>query len=222
VGGTVGDDGENVAENRRRSFAALGRPPDSLFDVWQVHGNQVARADAPRPLHQPHQPADAIITDRPGLSLFMRFADCVPIFLYDPLHRAIGLAHAGWQGTLKRTAAAAVQAMQAQYGSRPAELLACIGPSIGAHHYPVGPEVVRQARQAFGAEAAEFLRSSNGSGADSTVQFDLWSANRLVLTGVGVRQIEVCELCTACDLENWYSHRAEKGETGRFGALIAI
>ena len=105
VGGTVGDDAGRVRENRRRSFRALGSPFESLFDVWQVHGTEVVCAKRRARLSQPHLKADAILTDQPGVTLFMRFADCVPIFLYDPLKKVVGLVHAGWQGTVKKTAA---------------------------------------------------------------------------------------------------------------------
>jgi YfiH family protein len=225
VGATVGDDAASVQENRRRTFQALGRPLHTLFDVWQVHGVEVACADAPRPPEQAHQRADAILTDRPGVTLFMRFADCTPVFLYDPVRKVIGLAHAGWQGTVQGTAVRAVEVMRSVYGSRPEDLLAGIGPSIGPHHYEVGPDVIVAVRGAFGSDAGELLHARNGNGApcaDGRMLFDLWSANRLLLERAGVRRVEVSGICTACDLKDWYSHRAEKGRTGRFGALIAL
>ena len=94
VGGGVGDNLERVIENRHRSFRALGRDPVSVFDVWQVHGNDVVCADTPRLKDEPYTKADCILTDAPQVSLFMRFADCVPIMLYDPYRRIVGLAHA--------------------------------------------------------------------------------------------------------------------------------
>lgn len=218
VGSLVGDRPECVAENRRRSFSALGRDLDSLYDVWQVHSAEVVIAEAPRHGAAHHQ-ADAILTDRPEVTLYMRFADCTPVLLADAEHHAVGLVHAGWQGTVKKVAAAAVQAMQARYGSRPDAIRAAIGPSIGPHHYPVGPEVVAQVQQAFGEQAPSLLACPNDH---SGVQFDLWSANRRILEEAGVQQIEVSQICTACHLEDWYSHRAEQGRTGRFGALIAV
>ncbi|HWQ83318.1 MAG TPA: peptidoglycan editing factor PgeF [Anaerolineales bacterium] len=222
VGGLVGDLPECVTENRRRSFAALGSSLDSLYDVWQVHSAEVVIAEAPRS-GAPHHQADAILTDHPGVTLYMRFADCTPVLLVDPEHHAVGLVHAGWQGTVKKIAAAAVAAMQARYGSRPGALLAAIGPSIGPHHYPVGPDVVARVEQAFGSQAPALLENPpDRSSGQSGVQFDLWSANRLVLEAAGVRQIEVSQICTACHLEDWYSHRGEQGRTGRFGALIAV
>ena len=222
LGGTVGDDPQRVQFNRRRALEGLDLAFESVYDVYQVHGNDVVCTRSPRPPEKPHIKADAILTDQPGVTLLMRFADCVPVFLYDPRHKVIGLAHAGWQGTLKRTAACAVQAMQEQYGSRPADILAGIGPSIGAHHYPVGSEVVRQVEQVFGADSRNLLHSGYGEEQNNGVKFDLWSANQLVLQQAGVQQIEVSGLCTACHPKDWYSHRAEQGRTGRFGAVIAL
>lgn len=222
VGATVGDVAENVRENRVRSFKALKRSFESLFDVWQVHGTEVVCAQAPRPPEQAHQKADAILTDRPGVTLFMRFADCVPIFVYDPRKKVIGLIHAGWLGTVRQTAAAALDAMRACYGSQPQDILAGIGPSIAAHHYEVGPEVATQVQAAFGDDASGLLLPARGPGSQEKVLLDLWAANRLVLERLGVRHIEIAGICTACHLDDWYSHRGEKGQTGRFGALIGL
>ena len=217
LGSTVGDDLERVRENRRIALATLERDTTSVYDVWQVHGVDVAIAEAPRPPDILHQPADAILTDKPGITLMMRFADCVPIMLYDPVRKVVGIAHAGWLGTVLGTVRFAVEAMQSHYGSRPADILAAIGPSIGPDHYEVGPDVVIQVRQAFGSEAESLLSYNN----DST-RLDLWAANRLLLEHAGVGQVEVAGLCTACAIKDWYSHRAERGRTGRFGAIIAL
>lgn len=217
VGGTVGDDAARVRENRSRSFAALGLKLESLFDVWQVHSADAAFAQAPRREGEDHQKADIILTDRPEVTLYMRFADCVPIMLHDPRLGIVGLAHAGWLGTVRGAASAAVRAMTERYGSKPADILAAIGPSIGPDHYEVGPEVVAQVQRAFGPAASNLVEARNGR-----TYLDLWAANRVQLEGAGVHQIEVSEICTACHLEDWYSHRAEKGQTGRFGAVLAL
>jgi len=222
VGGTVGDEGGRVRQNRQRSFQALGLPFESLYDVWQVHSKDVVRAVAPRPSETKHLQADAILTDRPGVSLFMRFADCVPILLYDPYKKIIGLVHAGWKGTVLKVAAQAVRDMQAGYGSKAENILAGIGPSIGPDHYAVGEEVILPARRAFGSDVSGLLQSGGEGNPESGVKFDLWSANCLVLESAGVRKVEIAEICTACHTEDWYSHRGEKGRTGRFGALIAL
>jgi YfiH family protein len=219
MGATVGDPIENVKENRRRALAGLGRDPASSHDTWLVHGTDVVFADQPRPADTPPQKADILLTDRPEVTLFMRFADCTPILLYDPVHRVIGLAHAGWMGTVRQVGRAAVEAMVGHYHSDPADILAVIGPAICADHYPVGPEVVEQVRGEFGEGADQFIYPSNGQS-----HFDLWKANRFVLEQAGVPsgRVEVSGVCTACDTGRWYSHRAEHGQTGRFGALMAI
>ncbi len=217
VGGTVGDDKERVRENRTRSFAAVGRRLDSLFDVWQVHSADAVFADAPRPPEADHEKADIMFTDRPAVTLYMRFADCVPILLYDPRKQVVGIAHAGWLGTVRGVSSAAVKAMTEHYGTRAENIQAAIGPSIGVDHYEVGPDVIAQVNTAFGPRAGDLITMY----AEKT-HLDLWAANRMQLEQAGVGQIEVAGLCTACHLDDWYSHRAEKGKTGRFGALIAL
>lgn len=216
VGGLRGDDPVRVMENRVRAFQELNRDPNSVYDVWQVHSADVICTEEPRPPH-PHVRADAILTDRPEITLFMRFGDCVPILLYDPRRHVAGIAHAGWLGTVRGTVTNTVDRMQSVYGSQPEEILAAIGPSIGAHHYEVGSEVISAVQGKF-FEDAEYLLPE----VDGAVHFDLWAANRLLLERAGVQNIEVAGLCTACHLENWYSHRGENGNTGRFGVLIAL
>jgi hypothetical protein len=217
LGSLVGDDLTNVAENRARIFQSIGRTVESLFDVWQVHGIQAVVTEGPRPLSAAHQKADVIITDNPYVTLMMRFADCVPILYYDPIHRVISLAHAGWQGTVRSVAEVAVRVMQSMYGSRPQDILVAIGPSICAKHYEVGPEVITEVQKAFGEDASNLLPIQDGA-----VKFDLWAANRLVLEKSGVRCIEVAGQCTACNTADWYSHRGEKGQTGRFGVVLGL
>ncbi len=216
VGSTVGDQPERVRQNRLRSFVALGCDPQSLFDVWQVHSATVVVADRPRG-QAPHQQADAIITASPGVTLFMRFADCVPILFFDPHCPAIGLAHAGWKGTLKGVARQVVRAMGQHFGSRPESLRAAIGPAICAQCYPVGEEVVTMARRELGGLAEQVLLSRNGR-----LHLDLVGANVALLRAEGVGQIEVAGLCTAEGRADWFSHRAEGGRTGRFAVLLAL
>jgi len=217
LGGTVGDDPQRVGENRRRAFAAMQRDPPSLFDVWQVHGVDVVIADAPRPPQARHEQADAILTDKPGVTLLMRFADCVPILLHDPIRHVAGIAHAGWLGTVRGTVRAAVEAMRSHYSCQPGNILAAIGPSIGPDHYEVGMNVISQVRQTFGQDATGLLATRDGR-----AFLDLWAANRLLLERTGVTRIECSGICTACSTGDWFSHRAEKGRTGRFGAMIGL
>lgn len=217
VGGTVGDDLDRVRKNRQLSFRALDRAPESIFDVWQVHSADVVCAQAPRPEGESVRQADVILTDKPEVSLFMRFADCVPILAHDPRKGVVGVAHAGWMGTLRGVAGSLVGAMKTNYNSDPADIVACIGPSIGPDHYEIGADVILQVMQKFGDDSEKVLRSINGK-----IHFDLWKTNRILLEQAGVQHIEVAGICTACHTDDWFSHRAEKGRTGRFGALIAL
>jgi polyphenol oxidase len=217
VGGTVGDDLGRVKQNRILSFEALGCAPESMFDVWQIHSADVVCARAPRPTDESYRQADIILTEKPDVTLFMRFADCVPILVHDPRKGVIGIAHAGWMGTLRDVAMCTIEAMKKNYGSNPADVVACIGPSIGPDHYEIGADVILQVMQKFGDEAELLLASHNGK-----IHFNLWETNRLQLQRAGVRQIELAGICTACHTEDWFSHRAEKGRTGRFGALISL
>lgn len=214
---SVGDEPDRVAANRIRIFEALGRDPASIYDVWLVHGTDILYADAPRPLTEHPHKADIIFTDNPEVSLFMRFADCVPLLFHDPRKHVIGIAHAGWMGTVKGVAEASIHGMKARYGSNPADVVVGIGPSISVDHYEIGEEVAAQFREKYRTDAERILQTREGR-----IYLDLWAANVIQLRNMGVEQIQVSGLCTACNVEDWFSHRAEKGKTGRFGALLAL
>jgi YfiH family protein len=217
VGGSVGDNIENVRKNRLISFDALGCDPDSMFDAWQVHGTDVVFAESPHPKEFQYQKADIILTDKLEVTLFMRFADCVPILVHDPVKGVVGVSHAGWMGTVKDVAGTTVNSMREKYDSNPSDIIACIGPSIGPDHYEVGEDVIQQATKLFG-EDTDLVLKPHGE----RIHFDLWEANHLLLQKAGVDQIETAGICTACHTDDWFSHRAEKGKTGRFGALISL
>src|SRR3990172_9345637 len=214
AGGTVGDDPARVKENRHRVFRSLDLDPASAYDVWQVHSADILVVEAPRG-EAAVVKADGMVTQTPGVTLFMRFADCVPILLVDPVRGSVGMAHAGWLGTVRQTARQLVRTMVEACGSKPQDLQAGLGPSIAAHHYPVGRDVVERFESELGPAAKAHFHIVNGR-----THLDLWSANRAQLEAEGVRQVEVSGVCTACDLDVWYSHRGEEGRTGRFAALL--
>jgi hypothetical protein len=216
-GSTVGDDVSHVAVNRQRAFESLGLDHHATFDVWQVHSKDVAVAKVPRTAEVKHQKADIIVTDQPGMVLLMRFADCVPLLMYDAHMHVAAIAHAGWLGTVKGVARATVEALSVTYHTDPKDLVAVIGPSIGSDHYEIGAEVAAQVESTFGKDSQEVLVRKNGS-----IFFDLWTANRIQLEQAGVRKIDCAEICTACHLNDWYSHRGQHGKTGRFGVLIGL
>jgi YfiH family protein len=217
LGGNIGDLDTNIIQNKERIFTALELPFASQFDVWQVHGTKVVIPESPRKPLQPYEQADAILTDRPQLTMLMRFADCVPILLYDPRKHIAGLVHAGWQGTVKNAVGAAIEKMGTAFGVKAEDIYAGIGPSIGPDHYAVREDVVKPFQSRFGHDWQKMLQFRQGK-----IFLDLWKANEINLLNCGVTRIEIAGICTACHTEDWYSHRAENGRTGRFGALIKL
>jgi len=216
-GASVGDDINRVKQNRERALAVLNVKPDSVYDVYQVHSAEIALADRSLIQDESHIKADAIITNIPNVTLMMKFADCVPVFLFDPINRAIGLSHAGWIGTVNKIARNTVLRMKQEYGTNPDDVLAAIGPCIGPDHYAVGREVIDKINSSFGDKAEEIIVNKNEKSF-----LNLWKANQIILTEVGVSKIEVAEICTNCDLDDWYSYRGEHGKTGRFGVVLGL
>jgi YfiH family protein len=162
--------------------------------------------------------ADSIITDRLDTPLTMRFADCTPLFFFDPVAGIIGMAHAGWRGTVQGVGANTVRTMIETFGCKPANIQAGIGPAIGPEHYQVGEEVVEAVQNYFGTIEGLIRRNP----VDGTAYLDLWAANALDLQRAGVEQIEVAGMCTVDHNDEFFSHRAEKGRTGRFGAVLSL
>jgi len=220
----VGDEPVAVRENRRRAAAVLGAGLDDVVVAEQVHGavaEVVGAADRGRGARAAAGAvpgADALATADPGTVLAVLAADCVPVVLYDPIAHVLACAHAGWRGTAAGTAASAVAAMRS-LGTRPADVIAGIGPAIAPDRYQVGAEVADAATRAFGDRAARVLRPT-GPG---QWQLDLWTANRLVLQDAGVpaAQIHVAEIPTGPPSGPFFSYRAER-PCGRFAALARL
>ena len=162
--------------------------------------------------------ADGQISNEPGIGLTMNYADCAPIFLVDPVNKAIGVGHAGWQGTVKDVPGAMVRAMAAAYGSQPEDLLAGIGPCISPAKYEVDEPVISAVRSAFGDAEALLIPQPDGP----RPHFNIPLANQINLEKAGVRHIEHSGLCTATRTDLFFSHRAEKGKTGRFGVVLQL
>ena len=212
----LGDDPTAVEENLRRTCSTLGLQRADLVSPNQRHTANVRQVDeGDRGAVWPGY--DVLITDREAVPLLLRYADCTPVLIYDPVHHALAVIHSGWRGTVQRAGRAAAQALQQAYGSRPADMVAAIGPSIGPCCYEVGDDVVDAVRAAFG-RADDLLPVGNSR----RHHFDLWAANRRWLTDAGVRQIEIAGICTACHTDEFYSHRAEAGHTGHFAAVMAL
>jgi YfiH family protein len=214
---TRGDERSHVEQNRDRLTAAIGVEATNLVRCRQVHGTGVAKVDW-SDANQWKEQSDGLITDAVGLPLLLLFADCVPILLYDQQRHVLGICHAGWRGTVNGMVTATLWSMQAAYDTNPANVLACIGPSIGPASYEVGPEVLDMATVKL-PNADRFFTYPNGP--DHNPYFDLWSANVAQLTAAGIppHQIEVSQIDTAQSTHDFFSHRAEQGRCGLFSMV---
>lgn len=219
-----GDPQENVRENYRRAAAHLGCDVNRIVRPSLVHGSHVhlvERKDygngAVRSSSLPD--TDALITDTPGVTLCATFADCVPLFFLDVKRHAIGLAHSGWRGTVKKIGLRTVEAMRTSFGSRPEDILAAIGPCICRECYEVGEDTAEEFQRAF--PGAKELLSINQN---HRYQLDLRRANALVFAEAGIPEgnVTVSDICTCCNPEILFSHRATKGKRGAMGAFLGI
>lgn len=219
------DDDARVLAAREMACAALQLSIDSLVVPRQVHGSHVAavtssdRARGAFDRNNALPDTDALVTCDRDVALFVSAADCVPILLFDPAHGAIGVAHAGWRGTAARIASRTVHQMGETFGTRPSDLVVGIGPSIGPCCYAVGPDVTQAVDRAYGALGGLLSQTQDGG-----IGLDLWRTNVADLVGAGVERdkIEVAEVCTSCHKADFFSHRAENGRSGRFGAFIVV
>ena len=222
---TRGDDKGDVEENYSRLAQALGVDKRQFVLSDQTHTTNVkkiTKADAGNGLTREKSffDVDGMITNEPGLVLSTFYADCVPLYFVDPVHRAIGLSHSGWRGTVARMGRVTVEAMGREFGTQPEELLCAIGPSICQECYEVSEDVAEAFAKGFpGREAELFYRKENGK-----YQLDLWRANGVVLEEAGVlkEHIATAELCTCCNSELLFSHRASQGKRGNLGAFLML
>ena len=168
-----------------------------------------------------YKDVDGLITNVPGLVLATFYADCVPLYFVDPVHRAIGLSHSGWRGTVNRMGEVTLQRMKEAFGTRPSDVWTAIGPSICQDCYEVSEDVAQEFISAFEGRADNRLlyRKENGK-----YQLNLWRANELVLleSGVPKDRIAVTDICTCCNPQVLFSHRASKGKRGNLGAFLQL
>ena len=158
------------------------------------------------------------------MTLVTFFADCVPLYFVDPKHRAIGLAHSGWRGTVNRMGEKMIHAMEREYGTVPEDLICCVGPSICSDCYEVGEDVADNFRDAFSKEDCEHIVFPSKSGVIGKRQLDLWEANRRILMEAGVpsKNISVTDICTKCNPDKLFSHRAMGEKRGNLCAFLAL
>lgn len=226
LGMNRGDEPGRVMENYRRVAAAFRTDTSHFVLSHQTHGTSVIvvrEEDAGMGIARPMEweSADGLVTDVPGLVLGVFTADCVPVLFVDPVHRAVGACHSGWRGTVGRIAAGTVRRMHEALGTDPADVLAGIGPSICQEHYEVSEDVAEHFRREFSGHEEELLRYEGNPG---HLQLDLWEACRITLLEAGIPEenISVTDICTACNPELLFSHRASKGKRGNIGAFIML
>ena len=216
-----GDPGEQVRKNWEILAGAFAVPARQFLVVNQVHGDRILAVDGdhPKPSENQVLEYDAIVTDRPGLAIGIKTADCVPILLADRAKRVIGAVHAGWKGTSLAIARQAVDTLVQRYASRPADIVAAIGPAIGPCCYQVDDIVFESMRDAGRGE--DFFSPCSEKG---RWKLDLFSANRWQLEAAGLHaeNISSSGICTACRGDYFFSHRREKGRTGRHLNFILI
>jgi len=233
LGRGVGDDPGAVEENLRRLAEAAGLSgPGAFASAHQVHGDRVLGAVRGKPLREifaQSEPAvapadedggaraDAVVALEPGIAAAVRVADCVPVLLYAPDRRIAAAVHSGWRGARVSIAGRGVRALQHVSGADPAQVLAAVGPCIGRCCYEVGPDLAALFRSLFGPEAADDPASVPRPHLD--LRFSVESA--LLSAGVRKERIEHAGGCTSCDISAFFSHRRDRGSTGRHLAFIA-
>lgn len=217
-----GDDLANVQENFRRLCAALDIDARRVVLSRQVHRDDVrvvTSADCGKGLWLPqdYASADALVTDVPGIPLIVFSADCNVLLLHDPVRRVIGAVHAGWRGTAAGIAAKTAQVMQRIYGCNPADIRAAAGPAIGQCCFETDGDVPDALRNALGADAEPFIVRRGAKW-----HIDLKGINALWLKRCGVGHIDICDHCTACRPELYWSHRKMGLHRGEQAAVIAL
>jgi len=220
-----GDSDEHVLENYHRFCAAVGFDFHTLVASSQDHhtfirrvGHEQAGIGIWRPKDM--QSVDGLITNEPNVTLITYYADCVPLYFLDPVKHAIGLAHAGWRGTVARIGEKMVEKMQEEFGSNPKDIIAAIGPSIGPCCYEVDAPVQQQFAALTDLAPLDFITDlRNGK-----YMLNLWEVNRRVLLHAGIpeQNIAVGELCTKCNSDLLFSHRVMGAARGGLAAMLAL
>lgn len=229
-----GDDRAAVETNYRRLAEVLDVAYEQFVFTDQTHTvnvRQVTAEDAGKGIvcARDYTDIDGLITNEPGLVLSTFFADCVPLYFVDPVHKAIGMSHSGWRGTIARMGKVTIEAMSREYGSRPEDLICAIGPSICQDCYEISADVAEAFAREFAGHEAEILKESPKNvnikvAAEKKYHLNLWRANEIVLQEAGVKQahIAVTDVCTCCNSEVLFSHRASHGKRGNLGGFLCL
>lgn len=223
---TRGDREADVRENYRRIGEAIGFSCGALVCSDQTHTTNirvVTEADRGKGFTRArdYTDMDGLITNVPGLVLATFYADCVPLYFADPKKKVIGLSHSGWRGTVGKIGKKTVERMQEEYGCKPADIRAVIGPSICQSCYEVSLDVIEEFQRAFSEETWPLLYKKNEN---EKYQLDLWKANEIILkeTGIAAEHLAVTDRCTCCNPSLLFSHRASRGKRGNLGAFLML
>lgn len=222
-----GDEKENVDENFRRIAGVLDCAMEDFVLSHQTHTTNVkmvTEKDKGRGIVKElgYTDIDGLITNEPGIVLSTFYADCVPLFIVDPVKKAIGLSHSGWRGTVEKMGKVTIQKMTEEYGSNPEDIIAAIGPSICVDCYEVSMDVADAFKEAF--KEADNLEQIVIPKSNEKAQLDLWQANLAVFLEAGVKRENIIlpDICTACNKELLFSHRASNGKRGNLGAFLML
>ena len=222
-----GDKKENVDENFRRIAKVLGSDVKDFVLSQQTHTTNVrvvTNEDRGKGILKDlgYSDVDGLVTNEPGIVLSTFYADCVPLFLLDPVKKAIGLSHSGWRGTVNKMGKATVDTMVKEYGCDPKNILVAVGPSICVDCYEVSMDVADTFKEAF--TEADNLEQIVRPKSDEKAMLDLWQANYAVFTEAGItpEHITLPDICTACNKELLFSHRASNGKRGNLGAFLVL
>lgn len=218
-----------VEQNKELVCEGLGIDLKNLFIPLQTHSDNVetvksikiaGEVEALSSFDFPLENTDALISNLPKVALALNFADCVPIIFYDPIKKAVGCAHAGWRGTVAKIGVKTVQKMIDEFGCETENIIALIGPAIGECCFEVGEDVKKSLLASVGVcqNKQEDLKISNLKSSN----VDLKQINKLQLLAMGLKKIDVCEYCTSCQNELFFSYRKEKGNTARHSAVICL
>lgn len=225
--GRIGPDSrENVIKNFEIFADAIGTGAGNFVISDQQHTDNIriaSAADKGKGVYKEkdYEAIDGFITNERQTALCLLFADCVPVFLYDPENRAAGLVHSGWKGTAANISLKAVKMMKENYGSRPDKIIAVIAPSICRNCYEVSEDLCEAFRAGFSENELGAIFTPKGNG---KYFLDLWEANRIILKKAGLcdENIHITDLCTSCNREFLFSHRALKGRRGNLAGVIML
>lgn len=221
-----GDDPERVLENFKRIGASMGVNVEDMVLSKQTHTTNVRVVTAEDKgkgvmRERNYTDVDGMITNVPGICLVTSYADCVPLYFVDPVKKAIGLSHSGWRGTVGKIGKNTVQLMQENFGSKPEDLLAAVGPSVCMDCYEVSEDVIEQFKEAFEKKYWEdfFYKKENGK-----YQLNLWKANELIFLESGIlpEHMAITNVCTHCNSKILYSHRTMGNNRGNLCAFLAL